>query len=57
MLPPLTGRIADAAGYRSESAFNKAFSKEMGVAPARYRRLQRAISDDMPVDNETAVSE
>jgi AraC-like DNA-binding protein len=34
-------RIADAVGYQSESAFNKAFSKEMGVAPARYRRLHR----------------
>lgn len=34
-------RIADAVGYHSESAFNKAFSKEMGIAPARYRRLHR----------------
>jgi AraC-like DNA-binding protein len=34
-------RIAEAVGYQSESAFNKAFSKEMGVAPARYRRLHR----------------
>jgi AraC-like DNA-binding protein len=32
-------KIAAAVGYQSESAFNKAFSKEMGVAPARYRRL------------------
>jgi AraC-like DNA-binding protein len=37
-------RIADAVGYQSESAFNKAFSKEMGVAPARYRRLHRRSS-------------
>ena len=37
-------RIAEAVGYTSESAFNKAFSKEMGVAPARYRRLQRAMT-------------
>lgn len=34
-------KIADAVGYQSESAFNKAFSKEMGVAPARYRRSHR----------------
>jgi AraC-like DNA-binding protein len=39
-------RIADGVGYASESAFNKAFSKEMGVAPARYRRLQRALDGD-----------
>lgn len=37
-------RIADAVGYHSESAFNKAFSKEMGIAPARYRRLHRPRS-------------
>jgi len=41
-------RIAEAVGYTSESAFNKAFSKEMGVAPARYRRLQRAMTDVEP---------
>jgi AraC-like DNA-binding protein len=38
-------RIAESVGYTSESAFNKAFSREMGVAPARYRRLQRAMTD------------
>ncbi|HET9394583.1 MAG TPA: helix-turn-helix transcriptional regulator, partial [Nitrospiraceae bacterium] len=34
-------RIAESVGYQSESAFNKAFSKEMGIAPARYRRAHR----------------
>jgi AraC-like DNA-binding protein len=34
-------RIAESVGYCSESAFNKAFSKEMGIAPARYRRAHR----------------
>jgi AraC-like DNA-binding protein len=34
-------RIAESVGYQSESAFNKAFSKEMGIAPARYRRSHR----------------
>lgn len=34
-------RIAEAVGYQSESAFNKAFSKEMGIAPARYRRCHK----------------
>lgn len=36
-------KIAETVGYQSESAFNKAFSKEMGVAPARYRRLHRPL--------------
>lgn len=34
-------RIAEAVGYASESAFNKAFTKEIGIAPARYRRGHR----------------
>ena len=31
--------IAETVGYRSESAFNKAFAKEMGITPGRYRTL------------------
>ncbi len=38
-------KIADAVGFRSESAFNKAFSKEMGIPPARYRRLHQRSTD------------
>lgn len=34
-------RIAGDVGYLSESAFNKAFTREMGITPARYRRLHR----------------
>ncbi|HVO46499.1 MAG TPA: AraC family transcriptional regulator [Steroidobacteraceae bacterium] len=34
-------QIASAVGYRSESAFNKAFAQELGATPARYRRLHR----------------
>ncbi|SEO95200.1 AraC family transcriptional regulator, activator of mtrCDE [Luteibacter sp. UNC138MFCol5.1] len=32
------GAVADRVGYRSESAFGKAFVRVMGVTPARYRR-------------------
>lgn len=38
-------KIADGVGFRSESAFNKAFSKEMGMPPARYRRLHQRSTD------------
>lgn len=38
-------KIADAVGYQSESSFNKAFSKEMGIAPARYRRFHQRDTD------------
>jgi AraC-like DNA-binding protein len=34
-------RIAEMVGYASESSFNKAFSREMGITPARYRRVHR----------------
>lgn len=34
-------QIAMAVGYRSQSAFNKAFTREMGTPPARYRRQHR----------------
>lgn len=39
---PSVARIAVKVGYRSESAFNKAFTREMGMPPARYRRLHRS---------------
>jgi AraC-like DNA-binding protein len=35
-------RIAVEVGYRSESAFNKAFTREVGMPPARYRRLHQS---------------
>ena len=34
--------IAQRVGYRSEYAFSKAFKRELGMAPAHYRRQQRA---------------
>jgi AraC-like DNA-binding protein len=37
--------IAGRVGYSSEYAFSKAFTRELGVAPARYRRQQRTAAD------------
>ena len=34
--------IAEEVGYESEAAFNRAFKREFGSPPARYRRNQRA---------------
>lgn len=36
--------IASNAGYESESAFNRAFKREYGVPPARYRRDKGTIA-------------
>jgi len=37
--------IAGRVGYRSEYAFSKAFKRELGLAPAHYRRRQRAAAE------------
>ena len=31
-------KIAEALGYESEVAFRKAFKREVGMPPARYRK-------------------
>ena len=36
-----TATIGEAVGYRSESAFNRAFARHAGVTPGRYRRGER----------------
>jgi AraC family transcriptional regulator, activator of mtrCDE len=33
-----TGAVADAAGYKSEAAFQRAFKRHMGVTPAQWRK-------------------
>jgi transcriptional regulator GlxA family with amidase domain len=37
-------QIASETGYESEAAFNRAFKREYGVPPARYRRQSLAAS-------------
>lgn len=36
--PPSIAALAEDVGYGSEDAFTRAFKREMGVTPARYRR-------------------
>jgi AraC family transcriptional activator of mtrCDE len=36
-----TGAVADAVGYKSEAAFQRAFKLHMGVTPAQWRKAQR----------------
>ena len=42
-----TGAVADAAGYQSEAAFQRAFKSHMGVTPAQWRRVQQASGADL----------
>jgi AraC-like DNA-binding protein len=39
--------IASDVGYESEAAFNRAFKREFGLPPARYRREHRAATVDV----------
>lgn len=39
-----TGTIAEAVGYRSEAAFQRAFKQYMGVTPAHWRRRAHSAS-------------
>jgi transcriptional regulator GlxA family with amidase domain len=40
--PRGVAEIASDVGYESEAAFNRAFKREFGVPPARYRREHRS---------------
>jgi AraC family transcriptional regulator, activator of mtrCDE len=35
-----TGAVAEAVGYQSEAAFQRAFKSHMGVTPAQWRKMQ-----------------
>ncbi|WP_370677711.1 AraC family transcriptional regulator [Pleomorphomonas sp. PLEO] len=41
---PSIGSVAEAAGYSSEAAFNRAFARAYGVPPAAFRESQRNSS-------------
>jgi len=42
-----TGAVADAVGYQSEAAFQRAFKSHMGVTPAQWRKAQQASGADL----------
>lgn len=42
--PKGVAEIASEVGYESEAAFNRAFKREFGLPPARYRREQRSAT-------------
>ena len=38
--------IAEQVGYESEAAFNRTFSREFGMSPARYRSMNRSSPEE-----------
>jgi AraC family transcriptional activator of mtrCDE len=54
-----TGAVAEAVGYQSEAAFQRAFKSHMGITPAQWRKTQDpsgreifarpALANDHPV--------
>jgi AraC family transcriptional activator of mtrCDE len=42
-----TGAVAEAVGYRSEAAFQRAFESHMGMTPAQWRKAQAASTADL----------
>jgi AraC family transcriptional activator of mtrCDE len=42
-----TGAVADAAGYQSEAAFQRAFKIHVGVTPAQWRKMQEPSGRDV----------
>jgi AraC family transcriptional activator of mtrCDE len=42
-----TGAVAEAAGYQSEAAFQRAFKGHMGVTPAQWRKVQQPSAGDV----------
>ena len=42
-----TGAVAEAVGYQSEAAFQRAFKNHMGVTPAQWRKMQESSRQDV----------
>jgi AraC-like DNA-binding protein len=55
-----TGAVAEAVGYQSEAAFQRAFTSHMGVTPAQWRKMHEPSGRDVfarpaaPADAKTA---
>jgi AraC family transcriptional activator of mtrCDE len=42
-----TSAVAEAVGYQSEAAFQRAFKSAMGMTPAQWRKTQELSSADL----------
>ncbi|WP_168164813.1 AraC family transcriptional regulator [Variovorax sp. PAMC 28711] len=49
-----TASVGEAVGYRSEAAFNRAFTRHAGVTPGRFRRASAGL--DPPAPHEAIIA-
>jgi AraC family transcriptional activator of mtrCDE len=42
-----TGAVAEAVGYQSEAAFQRAFKGHMGITPAQWRKMQEPSGEEI----------
>src|SRR5260370_21374516 len=56
-----TGAVAEAVGYQSEAAFQRAFKSHMGITPAQWRKMQepsgREVFARLAVPGEAKLAE
>ena len=45
--PLSTGAVAEAVGYQSDAAFQRAFKSHMGITPAQWRKTQEAAGREV----------
>ena len=47
--PTMSTAVAEAVGYQSEAAFQRAFKSHMSVTPVQWRKMQVEVDRDAPV--------
>ena len=47
--PTMSTAVAEAVGYQSEAAFQRAFKSHMSVTPVQWRKMQVEVDRDASV--------
>jgi AraC family transcriptional activator of mtrCDE len=51
------GAVAQAVGYQSEAAFQRAFKRQMGASPAQWRKTQNTSRADLIIEDQSVKSD